>query len=125
MVRILNIACMVLIGLTILCLYQLSEKTRVTQMDLSRTQHQIAEQRRALSVLETEWQHVASPAQIQKLAVSRLGMGDSASVQLSSFDLLPRRGAAPLNDTPLRNASVQIPAASLPPAPVPTSHSGM
>ena len=54
MVRILNIACMVLTGLTILCLYQLSEKTRVTQMDLSRTQRQIAGQRCAISVLVTE-----------------------------------------------------------------------
>ena len=72
----------------------------------------IAKERGAIGVLETEWQHVASPAQIQKLAVTRLGMGDSASVQLSSFDLLPRRGAepAPLNNTPLHNASAQIPA---------------
>ncbi len=78
-----------------------------------------------LSVLETEWQHVASPARIQKLAESRLGMGDTASAQLSSFDLLPRRGdeAAPLNSTPVHNASAQVPAA---PAPIrPTSHSGL
>ena len=44
-------------------------------------------------MLETEWQHVASPDRIQQLAQARLGMADSASVQLSSFDQLPRRGA--------------------------------
>ena len=125
MVRVLNFFCVALMGLSILALYHVSEKTRVAHLTLSKVNRDIAQEKTHLSVLETEWQHVASPAQIQKLAVSRLGMGDSASVQLSSFDLLPRRGAAPLNDTPLRNASVQIPAASLPPAPVPTSHSGM
>ena len=125
MVRVLNFFCVALMGLSILALYHVSEKTRVAHLTLSKVNRAIAQEKTHLSVLETEWQHVASPAQIQKLAVSRLGMGDSASVQLSSFDLLPRRGAAPLNDTPLRNASVQIPAASLPPPPVPTSHSGM
>jgi len=49
-------------------------------------------------------------------------------VQLSSFDLLPRRGAepAPLNNSPVRNASAQLPApASLAAAGEPTSDSGM
>jgi len=72
-------------------------------------------------VLETEWQHVASPERIQQLASSRLGMADSASVQLSSFDQIPRRGAepAPLNNSPVHNASAQVPAAA--PAPAPTA----
>jgi hypothetical protein len=78
--------------------------------------------------LETEWQHVASPERIQELAQSKLGMADHASVQLSSFDLLPRRGAepAPLNNSPVRNASAQLPApASLVAVGEPTSDSGM
>jgi hypothetical protein len=77
-------------------------------------------------VLETEWQHVASPARIQQLAQVRLGMGDTSSVQLSSFEQLPRRGAdpAPLNKLPVHNASAQIPATA--PVPIlPTSDSGM
>ena len=112
-------------GLSILGLYHVSEKTRVAHMTLSQVGRQIAQERTHLSVLETEWQHVASPARIQKLAESRLGMGDTASAQLSSFDLLPRRGdeAAPLNSAPVHNASAQVPAA---PAPIrPTSHSGL
>jgi len=127
MVRVLNFFCVALMGLSILALYHVSEKTRVAHLTLSEVNRDIGQEKSHLSVLETEWQHVASPAQIQKLAVSRLGMGDSASVQLSSFDLLPRRGAdpAPLNDAPLRNANAEIPAASVPAAPVPTSHSGM
>jgi hypothetical protein len=127
MVRVLNFFCVALMGLSILALYHVSEKTRVAHLTLSKVNRDIGQEKSHLNVLETEWQHVASPAQIQKLAVARLGMGDSASVQLSSFDLLPRRGAepAPLNDAPLRNANAEIPAASTPAAPVPTSHSGM
>ena len=125
MVRVLNFFCVALMGLSILALYHVSEKTRVAHLTLSKVNRDIAQEKSHLSVLETEWQHVAAPARIQKLAVSRLGMGDSASVQLSSFDLLPRRGSepAPLNNTPLHNASAQVPAAA---APVPpTSDSGM
>jgi hypothetical protein len=48
-------------------------------------------------------------------------MADNSSVQLSSFDQLPRRGAdpAPLNNTPVHNASAQIP------TPASTSDPGM
>jgi cell division protein FtsL len=125
MVRVLNFFCVALMGLSILALYHVSEKTRVAHLTLSKVERDIAQEKSHLSVLETEWQHVAAPARIQKLAVSRLGMDDSASVQLSSFDLLPSRSSepAPLNNTPLLNASAQVPAAA---APVPpTSDSGM
>ena len=128
MVRVLNFFCVALMGLSILALYNVSEKTRVAHMTLSKVNRQIAQEKSHLSVLETEWQHVASPQRIQKLAQSRLGMGDTSSVQLSSFDQLPRRGAepAPLNNAPGHNASAQIPANG--PAPVliiPTPDPGM
>ena len=89
-------------------------------MQLNQVKSQIAQERSTIGVLETEWQHVASPDRIQQLAQAKLGMADSASVQLSSFDQLPRRGAepAPLNNTPLHNASAQIPAAAPAPAPI-------
>jgi hypothetical protein len=112
MVRILNFFCVGLMGFTILALYHVSEKTRVAHMELNKANAGIASERGAIGVLETEWQHVASPERIQQLASSRLGMAESASVQLSSFDQLPRRGAepAPLNNTPVHNASAQVPA---------------
>jgi cell division protein FtsL len=119
MIRILNFFCVALMGFAILALYHVSEKTRVAHMQLGQVTTQIARERGAIGVLETEWQHVASPERVQQLAQSRLGMADSASVQLSSFEQLPRRGAdpAPLNNTPVHNASAQLPAA----APVPDS----
>ena len=117
MVRILNIACVTLIGMTVLALYHVSEKTRVTQVDLARTQRQIADQRRAIAVLETEWQLVAAPQRVQQFAGAQ-GMNDAASVQLSAFDQLPQRGEnAPLNGSPVRNASAEAPA-------TPTTHPG-
>ena len=117
MVRILNFFCVALMGFAILALYHVSEKTRVAHMELNRVNTQIAQEHSTIGVLETEWQHVASPERIQQLAQSKLGMADDASVQLSSFDQLPRRGTdpAPLNNTPLHNASAELPAAA--PAP--------
>jgi cell division protein FtsL len=116
MVRVLNFFCVALMGLSILALYHVSEKTRVAHMELSQTVRQIAQERAHIGVLETEWQHVASPERIQQLAEARLGMVDSASAQLSSFDQLPRRGAdapAPGN-TSVHNASAQVPVAPVP-----------
>ncbi len=120
MVRILNFFCVALMAFTILALYHVSEKTRVAHMELNQVKSQIARERGTIGVLETEWQHVASPDRIQQLAQARLGMADTASVQLSSFDQIPRRGAdAPLNNSPVHNASAQIPAQA--PAPAPTA----
>ncbi len=126
MVRILNFFCVALMGFSILALYHVSEKTRVAHMELNRVNAQIARERGSIGVLETEWQHVASPDRVQQLAQAHLGMADTSSAQLSSFEQLPRRGAgedggpnAPLNNTPVHNASAQIP------APAPTPDSGM
>ncbi|HEU0096795.1 MAG TPA: hypothetical protein VFQ52_10085 [Rhizomicrobium sp.] len=116
MVRVLNFFCVALMGLSILALYHVSEKTRVAHMQMNQTVRQIAQERAHIGVLETEWQHVASPERIQQLAEARLGMVDSASAQLSSFDQLPRRGAdapAPGN-TSVHNASAQVPVAPVP-----------
>ena len=116
MVRILNFFCVALMGLSILALYHVSEKTRVAHMQLNQVNARIAQERNAVGVLETEWQHVASPERVQQLAQAKLGMADNSSVQLSSFDQLPRRGAepAPLNNSPVRNASAQLPAPAAP-----------
>ena len=123
MVRVLNTLCVALMGLSILGLYHVSERTRVARVELHQVAAEIAREQATMSVLQTEWERVAGPARIQQLAESRLGMSDAASVQLSSFDLLPARGAeaAPLNNTPLHNASVQVPAQ----APAPSGQPGL
>lgn len=113
MIRLLNVFCVALMGFSILALYHVSEKARVAHMQLVQVKQQIAQEKAHIGVLETEWQNVASPERIQQLAQSRLNMADTASVQLSSFDQLPRKGdAPPLNNSPLRAASAQLPASS-------------
>ena len=111
MVRVLNFFCVAFMGLAILALYHVSEATRVARVELSQVNHRIEDTRGQISVLQTEWEHVAGPARIQQLAEQKLGMSDTSSVRLSSFDQLPRRGeAAALGNTPLHNASAVVPA---------------
>src|ERR1700754_3883982 len=105
MVRVLNLFCVALMGLSILGLYHVSERTRVGHMQLIRVTRQIAQERADISVLQTEWQHVASPERVQQLAETRLGMSDTASAQLSSFDELPRRGEDATLGSPVHDAS--------------------
>jgi hypothetical protein len=113
MVRALNFVCVALMGLAILGLYHVSEKTRVAHMELNQTHRQIAAERGAIAVLQAEWSHTASSDRVQQLAAA-YGMNDAASAQLSSFDQMPHRGdaEAPLNGSPLRNANAEIPAQS-------------
>ena len=68
MVRVLNFFCVALMGLSILALYHVSEKTRVAQMQLDQVNRQIADEHGAIGVLQTEWERVAGPARIQQLA---------------------------------------------------------
>ena len=49
MVRVLNFFCVALMGLSILALYHVSEKTRVAHMELTQTVRQIADDRKAIS----------------------------------------------------------------------------
>jgi len=111
MIRVLNFFCVALMGLSILALYNVSERTRLAGVDLHKANQQIGQERTRISVLETEWEGVASPAKIAMLAETKLGLDNTATVQLSSLDLLPRRGedAAPLTASPVRRASVQLP----------------
>ncbi len=97
MVRVLNFVCVALMGMTILALYHVSEQTRVERVQLSRVEQRILDERLQMSVLQTQWEQVSQPERIQKIAEAALGMGDAATIQLSSLELLPRRGEeAPL-----------------------------
>jgi len=107
MIRVLNFFCVALMGLSILALYHVSEQTRVARVQLHQVESRIAEARIQTSVLQTRWEQVAGPERIQELAQSSLGMSDTATAQLSSLELLPRRGDAPLGDGRMRDASAQ------------------
>ena len=111
MVRILNTFCVALMGLSILALYHVSEQTRMASAELSRVHRQIAQEHATISVLETEWEHVAGPERIQQLAASHLGLTGTPALQMSSFETLPHRGddSAPLNNSPIAQANAQVP----------------
>ena len=64
MIRVLNFFCVALMGLSILALYNVSERTRLAGVDLHKANQQIVQERSQISVLETEWEGVASPAKI-------------------------------------------------------------
>jgi len=112
MVRVLNFCFVATMGLSILALYHVSERTRVARFELARTESQIASERAAIDVYQTEWEHLASPERIATLAQSKLGLDNTATAQLSSYEMLPRPGddAQALNETPIRHANAIVPA---------------
>jgi hypothetical protein len=97
----------------VLALYHVSERTRVARSELAQANRDIDTEHGAISLLEAEWAKVASPERIATLAASKLGLDNTATVQLSSLDLLPRRGEdAPLTQSPVRSANAVVPAQS-------------
>ena len=94
MVRILNFTCFAIAALCCLALYHVSEETRVARIRLSAVERQISDDDAAMKVLQADWERVTEPAHIQALAQTRLGLSDTPTVALASFDNLPRRGEA-------------------------------
>ena len=94
MIRVLNFFCVALMGLSILALYNVSERTRLAGVDLHKANQQIVQERTRISVLETEWEGVASPAKIAELAAGQARPrqhGDPAAF-LARTPAAPRRG---------------------------------
>ena len=112
MIRVLNFFFVALMGVSILALYHVSERTHVARAELAQAEKRIAAERTEMSVLQTQWGMVSRPDRIQQLAQASLGMNDTATVQLSSLQLLPPRGGdnAPVGGERVREASAQVPA---------------
>ncbi len=104
MIRVVSTFCVGLMGFACIANYHVSEQTRVARQELTRTEKQIQAETKDIRVLELEWQRVANPAAIQKLAEAQLGMQNAPSVQLASVHDLPRRSDA-LNNEEVRSAS--------------------
>jgi cell division protein FtsL len=105
MIRVLSTFCIGLLAFTCTANYRVSEQTRVARQELVRTEKQIKAESQNMSVLEAQWQKIASPDAIQKLAENSLGMQNAPSVQLASVHDLPRRGADTLNNEAVHSAS--------------------
>ena len=112
-VRVLNFFFVGLAALSCLTLYRVSENTRVASVELVRVNREIAQEKVTMNVLQAEWQRVANPGRIQKLAQARLGADNNPVMELSSFEMIPRRGEAnPADANPVQNASMTAPAQS-------------
>ncbi|MDE2183615.1 MAG: hypothetical protein KGJ78_11410 [Alphaproteobacteria bacterium] len=125
MIRVFNFLCVALMGLSILALYHVSEQTRMARVEIRQTDRQIAAEQTKISELQAQWEQAANPDRIQKLAESSLGMSDTATVQLSSVTMLPRRGDDTEQLAGARDASAQQPAQTTSPVIKAVAHSGM
>jgi hypothetical protein len=113
MVQVLNFFFVVVAGLTCLWLNHVSDETRVANADMHRARQDIVVESENVKVLQEEWDKLSGPERIQALAVSALGYSDSATSEVVSLDLLPRRGEAENSDVISTSASVSVPRASL------------
>jgi cell division protein FtsL len=114
MIRVVSTFCIGLLAFTCTANYRVSEQTRVARQELTRTEKQIKAETQNISVLEAQWQKVANPDAIQKLAENSLGMQNAPSVQLASVHDLPRRGGDSLNGEEMHSASAEGEAAPTP-----------
>lgn len=108
MIRVINFFCFALSALACLALYQVSEQTRVTRLQLVSVDRQIAEERQLAETLQAEWTRVADPAQIERASQMSSGDDDKPAVVLASTNMLPRRGENVVADAELRSASAVV-----------------
>jgi cell division protein FtsL len=94
MIRVFNLLCVALMAASILTLYQVAERTRVTGVKLAAVEERMTEEQAKTSELQAQYVQLSNPERIQQLAENTLGMTDQATVQLSSLQMLPRRAEA-------------------------------
>lgn len=113
MIRVLSVFCLGLLGFTCIANYHVSEETRIARQELARTENAIKSETQNISVLEAQWQKVANPDAIQKMAENQLGMQNAPSVQLASVQELPRK-ADTMNAAEIRPENGQDASAPVP-----------
>jgi cell division protein FtsL len=112
--RLTNFLCVAVMAMAILADYHVSEQTRVAAVQLKQVVRKVTDERSQMAVLQAKWEEVAAPARIQALAESKLGMNDSATLQLSALEALPRNDAGATTSGPvISEASAIVPATPL------------
>ena len=113
MIRVLNFLCVVLTAFSCLALNHVSDQTRVAEAQLRRAKTQIAAASDTQKILEADWERASNPSHIQALAAAHLGLADTATMEVASLELLPRRGeSSSLSGPVVTNASIVAPAAT-------------
>lgn len=108
MIRVLNIALVVVTGLACIGLYQIAEEARVAHAELRKVQAEIAGERNAIAILGAEWARLTQPARIQALAARHLPLAEDPTLQLSSLTMLPPRALIPTEEPVFRTASIVV-----------------
>jgi hypothetical protein len=114
MMRTVNFALVLVTAVVCIGTYRIAEEARVARATLAKTERQIAREQQALVVLGAEWARVTRPQRIHALTERHLKLTDAPTIELASFNELPRRGVEPLINGPLRDANVIVPVPGLP-----------
>lgn len=113
MIRVVNFFCVALTAFACLALNHVSDQTRVAQAQLKRAKVEIAAAADVSKILQTDWERASNPAHIQALAAAHLGLADTATVEVASLEMLPRRGeTAPPASSGISTASAELPVPS-------------
>jgi hypothetical protein len=111
MLRVINFFCVALAGFACFAANHVSEQTRVAHLQLEAVKQNIVVDNQNMKVLQADWQRVADPARIQRLAQQRLGMSNDPMKEYASLQDVPRLGQALPGDQSgeVSNASAVVP----------------
>lgn len=118
-------------------LYLLKHEVQAMESRLAELRRQTYSDQQAIHVLRAEWTYLNEPARLKSLAQRHLGMEPMSATQVAMIADLPRRevigpqmplpGGDPISPpaaAPLPDKAKMIPAAAVPPRPVPSPSQG-
>jgi cell division protein FtsL len=91
MIRLSTIAWMLLVAVSGYAMFQVKYEVMQLEDELTRVNHQIAQSREAIHVLNAEWSYLNQPARLDQLAKRFLTLGPIAAAQVGRIDSLPQR----------------------------------
>jgi len=91
MIRLSTIAWGLLVAVSGYAMFQVKYEVMQLEDELTRVNHQIADSREAIHVLNAEWSVLNQPARLDQLAKRYLTLGPIAAAQVGRLDSLPQR----------------------------------
>jgi cell division protein FtsL len=91
MIRLSTIAWGLLVAVSGYAMFQVKYEVMQLEDELTRVNHQIADSREAIHVLNAEWSVLNQPARLDQLAKRYLSLGPIAAAQVGRIDSLPQR----------------------------------
>ena len=91
MIRLSTIAWALLVAVSGYAMFQVKYEVMQLEDQLTHVNHQIAQNREAIHVLNAEWSVLNQPARLDQLAKRYLTLGPIAAAQVGRIDSLPQR----------------------------------